>query len=155
MKGDGQEEVAHLARPGEALNLSPDPLSGFGLGKAEGPGAGLEAQGPQEIALRYRTPGLDALPPGGRQHGGKVGVDGQVDLARALERVDPAVPGYGLQGIAEARCPTPVVDQKRRPAFTGDPGTKFGSQGFLGGGMFEDRPIGRHLRRAFKAGSRG
>jgi hypothetical protein len=32
VKGDGQEEVAHLARSGEALNLSPDPLSGFGLG---------------------------------------------------------------------------------------------------------------------------
>ena len=64
MKGNGQEEVAHLARAGEALNLSPDPLSGFGLGQAKGPRACLQAQGPQEIALRHRTPGLDALSPG-------------------------------------------------------------------------------------------
>ena len=52
-------------------------------------------------------------------------MDGQVDLARALERVDLAVSGHGLKGVAETRRLAPVVDQKCGPALTGDPGAKF------------------------------
>jgi hypothetical protein len=110
----------------------------------------------QELALGQQRRGHQrpAATRGG-QHGGEVGVDGQVGPPGVSSGSTFSVALQGLQGVAGTGRVAAVVDQQGRAAVGGEARADLGAERLLGGRALEHRWGGRLRRGPCRVSGRG
>jgi hypothetical protein len=60
---------------------------------------------------------MDTARLGSLKHGRKIGMDGQVMLARCVQRPKFLMPAYGLQGVPKSRGGSAIIDEEASAAL--------------------------------------